>query len=149
MPMSEAEVMTNSILLDEHETTGPLPVGFEFERQGARYDHFDVSSEGFITFVRGTSRPSRPGRVRLVEERTRFGGGRVAYGVRGIAPRRRLVVSLTEDGRFSATFQVTVHERTGIVEVGSGGQSFGEPTIRQLDMVHFSPSRANSARKMG
>jgi len=54
MPMLESEVATNSILLGEHETTGLLPVGFEFERQGARYDHFDVSTEGFITFVRGT-----------------------------------------------------------------------------------------------
>ena len=56
MPMLESEVATNSILLGEHETTGLLPVGFEFERQGARYDHFDVSTEGFITFVRGTRR---------------------------------------------------------------------------------------------
>jgi hypothetical protein len=149
MPMLESEVVTNSILLGEHETTGLLPVGFEFERQGARYDHFDVSTEGFITFVRGTHRASAPGHVRLVEERPRMGGGRVTYGVGGIAPRRRLVVVLSEDCPFSATVQVTVHERTGIVEVASSGQSFGEPTMRQLDVVQSSPSRASSTRKIG
>ena len=149
MPMLESEVVTNSILLGEHETTGLLPVGFEFERQGARYDHFDVSTEGFINFVRGTLRASPPGHVRLIEERPRIGGGRVTYGVRGIAPRRRLVVFLTEDCPRSATVQVTVHERTGIVEVDSSGQSFGEPTMRQLDVVQSSPSRANSTRKIG
>jgi len=149
MPMLESEVATNSILLGEHETTGLLPVGFEFERQGARYDHFDVSTEGFITFVRGTRRASPPGHVRLVDQRLRIGAGRVTYGVRGTAPRRRLVVFLTEDCPLSATVQVTVHERTGIVEVDSSGQSFGEPTMRQLDVVQSPPSRASSTRKIG
>jgi hypothetical protein len=147
--MMESEVMTYSILLGEHETTGLLPVGFEFERQGERYDHFDVSTEGFITFVWGTRRASLPGQVRMVEERTRFGGGRVTYGVCGMAPRRRLVVSLTEDPPLSATVHVTVHERTGIVEVDAGGQSFGEPRIRQLDLTHSSPSRVSSSRNIG
>jgi hypothetical protein len=149
MSMSEAEIRANSILLREHETTGLLPVGFEFERYGARYDHFHVSTDGFITFVRGTRHVGLPGRVRLVGEATRLRGGRVTYEVRGLAPRRRLVISLMEDGPMAAALRVTVHERTGIVEVGSAGQSFGEPTIRQLDMVHSSPSRANSARKIG
>ena len=147
--MLETEVMANSILLKEHETTGLLPVGFEFEGQGVKYDHFDVSAEGFITFARGTRHASPPGCVRLVEERLRIGGGRLTYGVRGSAPRRRLVVFLAEDGPLSATVQVTVHERTGIVEVDSGGQSFGDPTIRQLDVVQSSPSRSSSTRKIG
>jgi hypothetical protein len=149
MPRLEAEVTANAIRLGEHETTGLLPVGFEFERQGARYDHFDVSTDGFITFARGPRHGDRPARVRLLEDWTRFGKGRVTYEVRGMAPRRRLVVSLAEEGPRAATLQVTVHERTGIVEVGPAGQSLGEPTIRQLDIVHSSPSRANSARKIG
>ena len=147
--MLEAEVTANSRQLGEHETTGLLPVGFEFERQGARYDHFEVSTDGFITFARGPRHGGRPGRVRLVEEWARFGRGRVTYEVRGIAPRRRLVVSVKEDGRLASGLQVTVHERTGIVEVGPAGQSLGDPTIRQLDIVHSSSSRANSARKIG
>ena len=149
MPMLDTDVMGNSILLKEHETTGLLPVGFEFEGQGVKYDHFDVSTEGFITFARGTRHLSPAGCVQLVEERLRIGGGRLTYGVRGSAPRRRLVVFLTEDGPLSATVQVTVHERTGIVEIDSGGQSFGDPTIRQLDVVQSSPSRSSSTRKIG
>lgn len=73
----------------------------------------------------------------------------MTYGVRGTVPRRRLVVFLTEDCPLSATVQVTVHERTGIVEVDSSGQSFGEPTMRQLDVVQSSPSRVSSTRKIG
>lgn len=149
MSISRTDTTANSVLLGEHETTGLLPVGFEFERHGARYDHFDVSTDGFITFVRGSRRGSPPARVSLAEERSRLGGGRVTYEVRGVAPRRRLVVSLTDDGPLAASLRVTVHERTGIVDVGPAGQSFGEPTIRQLDRAQSPPSRVNSARKMG
>jgi len=147
--MLETEPAASSILLGEHETTGLLPVGFELERHGIRYDHFDVSTDGFITFARGARREGPPEHVRLIREGTRFGGGHVTYEVLGLAPRRRLVVALTEDDAPAATLRVTVHERTGIVEIGADGQSFGEPTIRQLDMVHSSWSRANSARKIG
>ena len=147
--MLELDVRVGSVLLGEHETTELLPVGFEFERCGARYDHFDVSTEGFIAFVHGRQRRGRPTRVRLVDERGRLGAGRVTYGLRGVAPRRRLVVAIAEHGALGTTLEVTVHERTGIVEVSPGDQSFGDPTIRQLDMVHSSPSRVNSARKMG
>lgn len=148
MPMLKPGITANSILLEEHETTGPLPVGFEFERYGAVYDHFDVSTEGFITFVGRARRGTLADRVRVVEEKTRLGRGRVTYEVVGPEPRRRLVVSLAQECPLGTRLQVTVHERTGIVEVG-GRQSLGEPTIRQLDIVQSSPSRANSARKIG
>ncbi len=122
--MFEAEITANSVLLGEHETTGLLPVGFEFERHGARYDHFDVSTDGFITFARLSPRGSPPARMRLVDERTRL-GGHVTYELQGMAPRRRLVVSLSEDGLPAATFRVTVHERTGIVDVGPAVRASG------------------------
>jgi hypothetical protein len=149
MSLPEADVMVSSVTLGEHDTTGLLPVGFEFERLGSRYDHFDVSTDGFITFVRGPGRRGLPANVRLVDERARLGAGRVSYRLRGCAPRRRLVVAITEDGPVGIALEVTVHERTGIVEVRAGGQSFGEPTIRQLDRAQSSPSRVNSARKIG
>ena len=144
----ETRGTVDAIPLGEHESTGPLPVGFSFERDGARYDHFDVSTEGVISFGRGSRRAQLRGRVRLTE-RTRLGGGRVSYEVRGVAPRRRLLVWLADHGPPGATVRVTVHERTGIVEIDTGGQSLGEPTIRQPDIVHSSPSRTNSARKIG
>lgn len=147
--MPEAEVRVHSIWLAEHETTGPIPVGFEFEQFGTSYDHFDVSSDGFIAFARGPRRAGLPARVSLVPEGTPLGGGRVTYEVRGLAPRRRLLVSLAEAGPPGATLLMTVHERTGIVEIGADDQSFGEPTMRQLDRVQSSPSRVNSALKIG
>jgi hypothetical protein len=149
MTMLETNARVNSIWLAEHETTGPLPVGFEFERSGASYDHFCVSTDGFIIFVRGTRRAERPDRVCLTSAGTRVGGVRVTYEVQGPTPRRRLLVSLAEAGAPGATLRVTVHERTGIVEIDPGGQSFGDPTMRQLERVQSSPSRVNSALKIG
>ena len=147
----EPDATANAIILDEHETTGPLPVGFEFERLGMRYDHFDLSTDGCIRFGSGSSHGSTDSRFPLgADARSRLGGGRVTYEIRGSAPRRRLVLSFAELGVPRATLQLIVYERTGIVEVGEGyGQSLGDPTIRQLDMAQPSGSRANSARKIG
>jgi hypothetical protein len=147
--MGEADMTAEAVQLDEHETTGLLPVGFEFEHASERYDHFEVSTDGFILFLRGTDRRALPQRVWLVGRGTGCGGARVSYEVVGQAPRRRLLILLVEDGPLAARVLVTVHERTGIVESEGRVQSFGEPTIRQLDIVQSSPSRANSARKIG
>lgn len=150
MPMLEREFTKSSMVLGEHETTGLLPVGFEFEWHGARYDRFGLSTDGFIVFGRG----GREGGVRALVPLPEQGsgglrGGRLTYELQGSAPRRRLIVSLAERAPWRVGLEIAVHERTGIVEVRSTGQSLGEPTIRQLDMVHSSPSRANSARKIG
>lgn len=147
--MRKAEDRVNSMPLGEHETTGLLPVGFEFERGGATYDHFVLSTDGFISFGRGGRSGGHTTRLGLVDERNRLGGVRVTYEVRGTAPRRCMVLSLAGAGLPGAALQVAVHERTGIVEISRGGQSFGDPTIRQLDMAHSSPSCENSARKIG
>lgn len=149
MQMLESDVTIGSMVLGEHETTGLLPVGFEFEWQGLRYDRFGLSTDGFLVFGRGRRAGVRA-RVPLPEQcGGRLRGGRVRYELLGSAPRRRLAVSLTEAGPLSGTLEIAIHERTGIVEVWRTGQSFGEPTIRQLDMVQSSPSRENSARKIG
>ena len=141
---------TMPIVLGEHDTTGPLPVGFEFERQGAKYDCFDVSTDGFITFGRGARHGGAGGYVPLMgDERGGLRGGRVTYEVLGAAPRRRLLVVLAEADAPGVTLDIAVHERTGIVEVRRTGQSLGDPTIRQLDIVQSLPSSANSARKIG
>ncbi len=147
----EPDATANAIVLGEHETTGPLPVGFEFERFGARYDYFDLSTDGFVRFGSGSSHEGRDDRLPLgTDARSRLGGGRVTYEMRGSAPRRRLVVSFAGPGVLPATLQLIVYERTGIVEVHEGsGQSLGDPTIRQLDITQPSGSRANSARKIG
>jgi hypothetical protein len=147
----EPEATANVIVLDEHETTGLLPVGFEFERFGVWYDHFDLSTDGFIRFGSGPYHGSADTCLPLgANSRGRLGGGRVAYEVRGSAPRRRLVVSFAKPEVLGATLQLMVYERTGIVEIRAGpGQSLGDPTIRQLDIAQPSGPRANSARKIG
>jgi hypothetical protein len=147
----EPDATANAIVLGEHETTGPLPVGFEFERFGARYDHFDLSTDGCVRFASGSHHGGRDDCLRLgTDARSRLGGGRVTYEMRGSAPRRRLVVSFAEPGVRRAALQLIVYERTGIVEVREGsGQSLGDPTMRQLDIAQPSGSGANSARKIG
>jgi hypothetical protein len=146
----EPEATANPMFLGEHQTTGLLPVGFEFEHSGMRYDHFDLSPDGFIGFGSasydggaGTCLP-----LEAVGGR-RLGQGRVAYEVRGSAPRRRLVLSFADLRLLQATLQLIVYERTGMIQVRRTGQSLGDPTIRQLDIAQVSPSRANSARKIG
>jgi hypothetical protein len=147
----ESDATANAVLLGEHETTGPLPVGFEFERFGMRYDQFDLSTDGFIRFGSGSHHGGGDNRLPIgADARSRLGGGRVTYEVRGSAPRRRLVVSFAELGVLRAALQLIVYERTGIVEVRGGpGQRLGDPTIRQLDIAQPSEPRANSARKIG
>lgn len=149
--MWEPDATINAIVLGEHETTGPRSVGFEFERSGARYDHFDLSTDGFVRFGSGPRRGGCDSRIALgADARSRLGGGRVTYEMRGSAPRRRLVLSFAETGVPRAALQLIVYERTGIVEVREGfGQSLGDPTIRQLDIAQPSGSCANSARKIG
>jgi hypothetical protein len=150
-PAPEPHATSNAIALGEHETTGPLPVGFEFERLGTRYDHFELSTDGFVRFGRGPSHGDRDDRLPLgAGARSRLGGGWVTYEMRGSAPRRRLVVSFAGQGVLRATLQLIVYERTGIVGVrDDSGQSLGDPTIRQLDIAQPSGCRANSARKIG
>lgn len=147
----EPQATANAVNLGEHENTGLLPVGFEFERFGVQYDGFDLSSDGFIRFGRGGHEIGADSRLDLGPGgQTRLGSGRVAYEVRGSPPRRRLVVSFAERGVRQATLQLIVYERTGIVEVSEGrDQSLGDPTMRQLDIVQPSLPRTNSARKIG
>ncbi len=114
----EPDATANALELGEHETTGLLPVGFAFERFGARYDHFDLSSDGFIRFGGVQQEDGPDERVPLsAEGRGRLGAGRVTYEVRGVAPRRRLVLTFTEPGLSRAAFQLIVYERTGIVDL--------------------------------
>lgn len=150
MQILQREGTMGSIVLGEHETTGLLPVGFEFEWRGTRYDRFGLSTDGFLMFGREGRRSGAGARVPLPgQSGSSLRGGCVTYEVQGNAPRRRLTVSLAEAEPASGTLEIAVNERTGIVEVWRTGQSFGDPTIRQLDIDQSSPSRANSARKIG
>ena len=140
----ESEPTANVLDLDEGQTTGPLPLGFEFEFFGVRYTWFDLSSDGFMTF--GTpSLPCGPGPqpgsgfIPLSADLNNFialgwtdgglrSGRRVAYEVRGVAPRRRLVLSLRgalaspDEGPGTRAAQLVLHERTGMIDVYTTSQ---------------------------
>ncbi|HEY7482059.1 MAG TPA: hypothetical protein VH680_16220 [Gemmatimonadales bacterium] len=151
IPAFEPDATANAIVLGEHETTGLLPVGFQFESFGVQYDRFDLSTDGYVRFGNGSCPAGADGCLPLDPEgRSPLGRGKVAYEVRGSAPRRRLVVSFAGPGAPIAGLQLIVYERTGIVELReASGQSLGDPTIRQLDIDQPLLSRANSARKIG
>jgi hypothetical protein len=122
--------------LGEDQTTGPLPLGFEFEFFGVRYTWFDLSTGGFLTF--GThSPPCRPcsdprsGFIPLNYDLNNFialgwtdgyslGRRQVAYETRGLPHRRRLVLSFSgipEAGLAPMAAQLVLHERTGMIDV--------------------------------
>jgi hypothetical protein len=131
MPLSiqltpEPDPIAHTLELRQDQTTGPLPLGFEFELFGVRYTWFELSSDGFMTFGPDPS-PSRPGCLRpnrfipvdadqnnfiaLGVPESRPAGPRVvAYEVRGAPGRRRLVLSLGE-------VRLLLHERTGMIDV--------------------------------
>lgn len=125
----------HTVELCQDQTTGPLPLGFEFELFGVRYAWFELSSDGFMTFGPHPS-PCRPDCLRpsrfipLDAERNNFitlgvadtppaGRRLVAYEVRGAPGRRRLVLSLSEVecGPERTSVQLMLHERTGMIDV--------------------------------
>lgn len=116
--------------LSEGQTTGPMPLGFEFEFFGVRYTCFDLSADGFMTFGTHPRRCFIP----LSADLDNFialgwtdgctpGRRQVAYEVRGAAPRRRLILSFTlvpqsaESGLETMTAQLVLHERTGMIDI--------------------------------
>ena len=128
----EPDPTANIIELAEDQSAGPLPLGFEFEFFGVRYDRFCLSSDGFLSF--STRSPSRVGFDRERDATSNFialgwgdayrlGGKRVAYEVRGAGERRRLVLSFAPlrvapgTGAGASAAQLVLHERTGMVDV--------------------------------
>jgi hypothetical protein len=134
----EPDPVTNVLQLREHQTSGPQPVGFEFELFGSRYTWFDVSWDGFLTFGNAplpclSVCDDRSLFLPLREELNNFvalgwndhwpGGPRqVAYMVREAAQRRRLVLSVTAAQPYSGparpqmSSQLVFYERTGMID---------------------------------
>lgn len=141
MPLSiqlspEPDPSAHTLELCQDQTTGPLPLGFEFELFGVRYTWFELSSDGFMTFGPDPSpcRPDdclRPSRfipvdadqnnfIALGVSETLPAGRRlVAYEVRGAPGRRRLVLSLSgvESAPERSSVRLMLHERTGMIDV--------------------------------
>jgi hypothetical protein len=144
-PEPEAEVLH----LEDHQPTGSLPLGFEFEFFGARYARFDLSSDGLMSFR--TERPPRPfgshsngGYSSIAlgwSELFPLRGRRLAYEVRGDTSRRRLVLSITGAphshrlGVSRLAAQLILYERTGMIDVhtrrdDAAGRSIDREALR-------------------
>ena len=145
----EPDPAANVVDLGEGQTTGPLPLGFEFELFGVRYTRLELSSDGFVTFGRAPSTDgsgSHPGSrfIPLNPALNNFialgwtdgylsGSSQVIYEVRGTFNRRRLVLSITPyhgDKSGTATVQLVLHERTGMIDVHTARP---EPVARWMN----------------
>ena len=135
----EPDPTANVVGLSEGQTTGPLPLGFEFEVFGVRYTRLELSSDGFVTFGAAPSPEGSAGHpgsrfIPLNSALDNFialgwtdgylsGPSQVAHEVRGDFNRRRLVLSITPvppyhgDMPGTAAVQLVLHERTGMIDV--------------------------------
>ena len=157
----EPDPTANVVDLGQDQTTGPLPLGFEFEFFGVQYTWFELSSEGFMTFgvPSASDRFSSPPKSRFIplnQDLNNFialgwtaggpvGRRQVAYEVRGAAQRRRLVLSFTlvapspKDGQETMTAQLILHERTGMIDVHTTRQGPAASKIKE-EAVRFTTS---------
>jgi len=135
----------NVLTLADDETTGPLPIGFEFVFFGNRYTQFKISSNGFIGFDQtmpngccdGGVIPSDDGLNNLISlawtDLNPSGGGEIAFETRGTAPNRRLVVSYTGVPVFgeaaTVTTQLILYERKNVIEIHTAHQDLSESHV--------------------
>lgn len=147
----EAAPTANVVDLSDHQATGPLSLGFQFEFFGVYYSWFDLSAEGFLRFgieSRTLWPGSRPGRrfIPMSRDLNNFlalGWAqshtthrvRIAYEVRGPEGRRRMVLSLTGvsplASRLGTAGQLILRERTGMIEVHIAQYPPGESRVDQ------------------
>ena len=144
----EADPTTTGLELGEGQTTGPVSLGFEFEFFGDRYTWFDLSSDGFMTFIAYMIPGQYPAGRMLPASRVSqnfialgctdvgpLGHRRVVYEVRGEPGRRRLVLSFSrapasrDRGLGIMTVQLVLHERTGMIDIHTSRQ---EPTANRV-----------------
>ena len=139
----EPEPTANIVHLGEDQTTGPVPLGFEFEFFGVGYTWFDLSSDGFMRF--GTH--PFPNFIALGwTDVGPLGRRQVAYEVRGAAQRRRLVLSFSlvppspANGLGTMTAQLVLHERTGMIDIHTTRQEPVGDRVSQKAVRFTTPS---------
>ncbi|MBX7107625.1 MAG: hypothetical protein K1X61_03155 [Chitinophagales bacterium] len=126
----------DTVLLQEDELSSPLPIGFTFKFFGNYYDHFEIGSNGFITFdpaaadgcCAGQKLPEIISPNNLIafawEDLSPQLGGSVSYFTTGTAPHRKLVVRFDGVPHFSnsgssdpVTAQVQLYEGSNLIEI--------------------------------
>jgi hypothetical protein len=156
----EPDPTTNVVDLGDEQSTGPLPLGFEFEFFGVRYTFFALSSardfraplvSWLLRFPRSRLLP-----LNVKADRNGFialgwtdgcppGRSQVAYEVRGAGQRRRLVLSFTlvppypHDRPGTMSAQLVLHERTGMIDVHTRHQDTVGSRIKE-EAVRYTTS---------
>lgn len=128
---------THPNLESDDGTTGPIPIGFDFEFFGTTYSQVNISSNGFIGFDAAMSDGCCEGRpipradfvnnviAAVWSDLTPDAAGRVWYGVSGAAPNRRFVVHFENVSFFAPpaagriNVQIKLFERTNVIEIHS------------------------------
>ena len=141
----------DTVSLQEDEVSDPLPIGFTFKFFGNYYDHFEIASNGFITFdstaddgcCAGQKLPEIVSPNNLIafawEDLSPQLGGSVSYFLTGIAPYRKLVIRFDEVPHFSnsgssdpVTSQVQLYESSNIIEIHTASMP-GNPSGSWLE----------------
>lgn len=136
VPFVADSFIGQQLYLDDDEVTSALPIGFPFLFYGKHYEHFYLSSNGFITFEAGGGdgcctgqlmpNPFPPNNLIALawEDLAPNLGGSISYYTDGTAPNRRLVVRFDSVPHFSfngavdpVTVRVELYEQNNQIEI--------------------------------
>ena len=122
------------VVLSDDQTSGALPIGFNFDFFGTNYSNFYISSNGFLAFTpeingccTGQLLPDATSPNNLIafawEDINPGAGGSIDYFTTGVAPNRQLVVNFTNVPHFGSGNQITVqtvlNETSNAIEIHS------------------------------
>ena len=124
---------SNRLVLRDDQTSGAVPIGFDFDYYGDDRSQVYVSSNGFLTFLPGqtnaccTGRPMPQGAYAngmiagLWEDLNPSRGGQIWYDTRGTAPNRRFILEFENVPHYPSTlpvtFQIVLFEASGDFEI--------------------------------
>ncbi len=124
---------TNDLNLYDDQTSGGIPIGFDFDYYGTDRSTVYVSSNGFITFLPNQSNSCCTGRdtpnpsyadgiiAGLWEDLNPWAGGDIWYTTRGTPGARRFIVEFENVPHYPntqpVTFQIVLYESTGDFEI--------------------------------
>lgn len=136
LPATGTQLANNAYVPNADDgVTGAIPIGFTFPFYGINYNLVYIGTNGWVSFSAGqpstyTSSPipstAAPVPKNCImapwQDWTLTSTGNIRYQTQGVAPNRRFVVSFNQIplylcGSTRGTFQIVLHECTGIIEV--------------------------------
>jgi hypothetical protein len=146
---NDDEVFNNSTDQDSPETNTGFPIGFNFIYNGASFDKFAVSANGWIKLgtgsftINGSSSPLSSSTASIVNVISGMGmdlqgqtGSVLSYSTTGTAPNRVLTVQWKGYRQYdtvsTVNFQIVLHETTNAIDVNYGTNSNTGSTSAQV-----------------